>query len=357
MYRTRCMPLPFLNVSSAPACTGITITPKDGSIIFGRTLEFATDLKSNVIVVPRGKQYIGSTPTGEPGLRWKTKYGVIGLNAFNMPVTLDGLNEKGLHVGLFYFPGFAKYQAIRSDEIKQTLAPWELGVFLLGTCSTANEAVAAANSVRVGNVVQPDLGIVPPAHFIVTDAHGNCVVLEHIDGQLKVYMNPLGIMSNSPSFDWHLTNLSNYVNMTVNNIPQIQLDGREVVGLGQGTGMLGLPGDFTPPSRFVRAAAFTNSALPVDTAREGILQTFHLLNQFDIPKGAARGIDHGQEVADYTLWTSAADLKNLRFYYRTYGDSRIRVVDLSAVDFDANDIRTISLQGEEHFDDVSRQAQ
>ena len=143
----------FLNVSSAPACTGITITPKDGSLIFGCTLEFATDLKSNVIVVPRGKQYIGSTPTGEPGLRWKTKYGVIGLNAFNMPVTLDGLNEKGLHVGLFYFPGFAKYQAIRSDEIKQTLAPWELGVFLLGTCSTANEAVAAANSVRVSTII------------------------------------------------------------------------------------------------------------------------------------------------------------------------------------------------------------
>jgi choloylglycine hydrolase len=273
-----------------------------------------------------------------------------------MPVTLDGLNEKGLHVGLFYFPGFAKYQEIRPEDVNHALAPWELGIFLLSTCSNVDEAVTAANSVRVGNVVQPDLGIVPPAHFIVTDAHGNCVVLEHINGELKVYKNPLGIMSNSPSFDWHMTNLSNYVNMSVNNIPHIQLEGREVKGLGQGTGMLGLPGDFTPPSRFVRAAAFTNSALPVDTAHEGILQTFHILNQFDIPKGAARGIEHGQEVADYTLWTSAADLKNVRFYYRTYQNSRIRMVDLNTSDFDAKDIKTISMQGDEQIEDVAQQA-
>lgn len=347
----------FFNISDAPACTGITITPKDGSIIFGRTLEFATDLKSNVIVVPRGKQYIGSTPTGEPGLHWKNEYGVVGINAFNLPITLDGLNEKGLHVGLFYFPGFAKYQTIGPEDDKRALAPWELGIFVLGTCSNVDEAVTAAKSVRVGEDVQPDLGIVPPAHFVVTDAKGNCVVLEHINGELKVYKNPLGIMSNSPSFDWHLTNLSNYVNMTVNNIPQIQLNGREVQGLGQGTGMLGLPGDFTPPSRFVRAAAFTNSALPVDTAREGVLQTFHILNQFDIPKGAARGIDDGHEVADYTLWTSAADLTNLRFYFRTYRDSRLRMVALNTVDFDAKDIKTISMQGEEQIENMSQLAQ
>src|SRR5271166_194687 len=82
------------------ACTGITIKPKDGSIIFARTLEFAVDVKSNIIVVPRGKEYVGSTPGERPGYSWKTKYGIVGANAFDMPVTVDGLNEKGLHVGL-----------------------------------------------------------------------------------------------------------------------------------------------------------------------------------------------------------------------------------------------------------------
>ncbi len=246
--------------SVAPACTGITVRPEDGSIIFGRTLEFAVNLKSNIIVVPRDKEYVGATPSGKPGLRWKTKYGVVGVSAFNLPITLDGLNEQGLAVGLFYFPGFAKYQEILPEDIKQALAPWELGVYLLGTCADVPEAIATAKNVRVGAVVQPDMGIVPPAHFIVTDAHGNCVVLEHIDGELKIYTNPLGVMSNSPGFEWHMTNLSNYVNTRVNNVPSIDVGGEEIKAFGQGSGMLGLPGDFTPPSRFVRAVAFSKSA-------------------------------------------------------------------------------------------------
>jgi choloylglycine hydrolase len=348
--------LDAISPPTASACTGITITPKDGSIIFARTLEFAMDMKSNIIVVPRGKECVGTAPGHKPGLRWKTKYGIVGTNAFELPVTVDGLNEKGLHVGLFYFPGFAKYQKVRPDDSGKALAPWELGLFLLGTCSDVNEAVAAAKSVLVGDVVQKDMGFVPPVHYIVTDASGKSVVLEHVDGELKIHANPLGVMSNSPSFDRHMTNLSNYVNMTVSNVPKIDVRGKEIKGLGQGSGMLGIPGDFTPPSRFVRAVAFSRSALPVEKAKDGVLQAFHILNQFDIPKGAARGIEHGREVADYTLWTSAADLRTLRYYYRTYDNSRIRMVDLKAVDFDAKEIRTILMKGEEEIQDVSRTA-
>lgn len=339
---------------STLACTGITIKPKDGSVIFARTLEFAMDLKSNVIIVPRGKEYVGSTPNGKPGLRWTTKYGLVGMNAFNLPVTVDGMNEKGLHVGLFYFPGFAKYQKIKADEVCKALAPWELGVFLLGTCANVKEAVAAAKAVRVGEVVQKDMGLVPPAHFIVTDAGGNCVVLEHLEGELKVHANPLGVMSNSPSFDWHLTNLSNYVNLTVNNVPKIELGGKEWKSFGQGSGMLGLPGDFTPPSRFVRAVAFSNSALPVGTAKDGVLQAFHILNQFDIPKGAARGVEHNKQVADYTLWTSAADLKNLQYFFRTYDNSKIRMIDLKAAHLEGKEVKTHFLQSKEVIEDVTR---
>jgi choloylglycine hydrolase len=119
--------------------------------------------------------------------------------------------------------------------------------------------------------------------------------------------------------------------------------------------MLGLPGDFTPPSRFVRAVAFSKTALPVEKAKDGVLQAFHLLNQFHVPRGAAAGIEHGKEVADYTLWTSAADLKNLRYYFRTYENSRIRM-DMKAMNLEAPDIRTISMQGSEQIEDASAKA-
>lgn len=342
--------------STAPACTGITIKPKDGSIIFARTLEFGMDLKSNILLVPKGKELVGTAPGDKAGLRWKTKYGIVGTNAFDLPVILDGINQQGLHVGLFYFPGFARYQEVKAEDSARALAPWELGTFLLGTCSDVKEAVAAAKIVRVGAVVQKDMGFVPPVHYIVTDARGTSVVLEYVDGELKVHANPFGVMSNSPTFDWHMTNLSNYVTISDKNVEKIDLAGKTVKGLGQGSGMLGLPGDFTPPSRFVRAVAFSKSALPVEKAKDGVLQAFHILNQFDIPKGAARGLEHGKEVSDYTLWTSAADLKNLRYYFRTFDNSRIRLVDMQAVALDAKEIRTISMKGEEQIEDVSGKA-
>jgi choloylglycine hydrolase len=334
--------------SDSPASTGMTIKPKDGLIIFARTLEFATDLKSSIIVVPKGREYVGTASGNKSGLRWKTKYGSIGANAFAMPVVVDGINEKGLSVGLFYFPGFAKYEDVRPEDVGKALAPWELGLYLLSTCSDVKEAVVAATSVIVSEVVQNDMGLVPPVHVIATDASGKCVVLEYVAGKLNVHDNPLGVLSNSP--------LSNYVTMSPKNVESIDLAGKEIRGLGQGSGMLGLPGDFTPPSRFVRAVAFSKTALPVEKAKDGVMQAFHILNQFDIPKGAARGLEYGKEVADYTLWTTAADLKNLRYYFRTYDNSRIRMVEMKAMDLDAHEIKTISMQGDEQVEDTSEKS-
>ncbi|QDS88951.1 Choloylglycine hydrolase [Rosistilla ulvae] len=346
----------ILSSTPAPACTGITLSPKDGSVIFARTLEFASDLKSNVIVVPRGKEYVGTAPGNQPGLRWTTKYGTIGANAVDLPYIIDGINEKGLHVGLFYFPGFAKYQTVEKQDFDKSLAPWEFGTYLLGTCANANEAVAAAGKVLVGDAVQKEMGIVPPAHFIVSDAAGNCFVLEHVDGELKVHQNPFGVITNSPAFDWHVTNLSNYMTLSPENKPNIDLAGKQIASLGQGSGMLGLPGDFTPPSRFVRAVAYSQTALQSADAKSGVLQAFHILNAFDIPVGAAAGIEGGHRVFDRTLWTSVADLKNGRFYFRTLENSQIRMVDITKVDLDAAEVQSISMGGEEQIEDLSATA-
>ena len=114
--------------------------------------------------------------------------------------------------------------------------------------------------------------------------------------------------------------------------------------------MLGLPGDFTPPSRFVRAVAFSQSVLPSKTGYDAVLEAFHVLNQFDIPKGAAREHEkdeHGNILADYTQWTAASDLKAKEYYFRTYENSQIRMVDLTKMNLDAKDIVTISMKGGE----------
>ncbi len=342
-----------ISIFPAVACTGIRIKPKDGSVIVARTLEFAADLHSNVIVIPRAMESIGTAPGDKPGLRWKSKYGIVGANGLGMPVVIDGFNEKGLAVAIFYFPGYAKYQEVKEEDAEKTLGPWELPAYLLSNCANVEEAIKAVSNVVVGEVIQKDMGIVPPCHYIVTDASGHCVVLEYVGGELKIHANPLGVITNSPTFDWHLTNLRNYVNLTVTNVPPVDISGINLAAFGQGSGMLGLPGDFTPPSRFIRAVAFSQSALPVATAHEGVLQAFHLLNQFDIPKGAARGVEHGKVSADYTLWTSVSDLTNLRYYFRTFDNSRIRMIDLKKMDLDAKKIKTISMSGQEVIEDLS----
>lgn len=342
---------------SALACTGITIKPKDGSVIFSRTLEFAIDTKSNLVVIPRNQTYVGTTPDGAPGRSWKNQYAMIGMSAFGMPITLDGFNEQGLHVGLFYYPsGYAQYMKYSPEVASETVAPWELGTYLLSNCANVEEARAAVKTVVVPPVVESHMGIVPGVHFVVTDAAGKSMVIEPTGGELKIHENPLGVMTNAPSFDWHMTNLTNYVNLSVNNVNELEIGTFDVHSAGQGTGLHGLPGDFTPASRFVRAAIFSKNAPAVETAREGVVQAFHLLNQFDIPPGSAVGITNGVKDFDYTLWTGSSDLKNLRYHFRTFDNSQIRMVDLKQCDLDAKEIKTYSIAGGQPIEDLTETA-
>ena len=337
-------------VVPAQACTGIRLIAADGSVVHARTLEFAVDLHSDVIVVPRGYARTGTAPDDKDGLEWKAKYASVGANALGLPIIIDGVNEAGLAVGLFYFPTTAGYMPYSPADAGKAIAPWQLGSWLLDNFASVDEVKANIGAIVVPATVLEQWGFSPPVHAIVHDASGKSVVIEYVAGKLNVYDDPLGVLTNSPGFDWHMTNLRNYVNFSLDNVPPVQLGPVKLEPLGQGSGMLGLPGDFTPPSRFVRAVAFSQSVLQPKTGDEAVLEAFHVLNNFDIPKGAAREAkkdSHGNILADYTLWTSASDLKAKRFYFRTYDDSQIRMVDLTKINLDARDVVKFSMQGEE----------
>ncbi len=345
-----------LLVASATACTGIRLTATDGTVVQARTLEFGVEMNSNVIVVPRGFERIGTTPDGKPGLRWSSKYASVGASGVDLPILLDGVNEKGLAAGLFYFPGTASYIRYAEADADKTLAPWELGSWVLENFATVDEVKLAVSKVVVPKVVLKAWGFCPGVHYVVMDATGKAIVIEYVGGQLHVHDNPLGVLTNNPSFDWHMTNLRNYIKFTPTNAPPLRLDGVTLSGFGEGTGMLGMPGDFTPPSRFVRAVAYSYSAEPVKTGKEAVLQAFHLLNNFDIPKGTIRSGEkdaYGNIVADETQWTSVCDLKARKFYFRTFANSQIRSVDLAAFNVDGGEIQTISMQGDEVIQPLS----
>ncbi len=341
-------------VPAAQACTGIRLIAKDGGVAAARTLEFGFDLHSDVLVVPAGTALTGSLPDGGKGISYKTKYGFLGANAEGMTAIVDGLNEKGLYVGLFYFPGYASYADATKENAARAMAPHEYANWLLGNFASVDEVKANFNKVALVPVVIDAIKQVPPVHFVVHDRSGKSIVIEPLNKTLKIYDNPLGVLTNSPTFDWHMTNLRNYVNLTATNVPPLGLGGVTLAQFGQGSGLRGLPGDFTPPSRFVRAVAFSQSAIPSATAEQAVLQAFHILNNFDIPYGAVREVDNGQMHAEETTWTSASDLKNLRWYFRTYDDQSIRSVDLAkALAAAQGKIRLIKMQAPQPVSDVS----
>ena len=217
-----------------------------------------------------------------------------------------------------------------------------------------DEVRAALPKVTVWPGILPELGKTPvPLHFIVTDKSGKSLVIEYVGGRLNVYDNPLGVITNSPTFDWHLTNLRNYVNLSANNVAPVKLQGISLYPTGEGSGMLGLPGDITPPSRFIRAVAFTQAALPMANGHDAARQAFRLLNSFYITRGMSRAIEDGKPSYDHTQWMDACDLKNLKFYFATYEDLVPKMVDFKKLDMEGDKLWRIPISGGPFYMDVT----
>lgn len=344
-------------LTSLPAisCTGIELKAKDGSIVNGRTVEFGIPLDLSALVIPRNYAFKGTLPDGTTGISYQAKYAVVGANTFGEPSIVDGINEKGLVAAMFYFPNYAGYATVTPQNKTHALAPTEFTNWLLTQFATVDEVKQNLKSIAIVQTPMKSWGGIPPFHYVVYDKTGASIAIEPINGQLKVYDNPLGVMTNSPTFDWHLTNLSNYINLSPMSAPNVTVDGMKLQQFGQGSGLHGLPGDFTPPSRFVRAAIFSASAAPSDNAQQAVMQAFHILNQFDIPVGAVRSKDNNQTIDESTIATTVRDPQNLNYYYRTYDDQTIRMVNLNSFDLNAKELKTISMKGMTPVVDVSKQ--
>jgi choloylglycine hydrolase len=344
----------WLAPTSLLACTGLELIQEDKTVVHGRTLEFGVPVVVNAAVVPRNYDFSGTTPLGK-GLAYKSKYGVVGMYAFKNIAILDGMNEKGLAAGTFYFPGFAGYTTITPENQAKGLSATEFVNWILTQFATLDEIKEAIKNVVIAPTVVEGWGpVAPPMHYIVYDPTGHNLIIEPIDGKLVVTEDTLGTFTNSPNIEWHHTNLRNYINLRADNIPPRKFDGMELAAFGQGSGMVGLPGDFTPPSRFVRAAIFSQASLPVKTSQEGIFQLFHILNQFDIPVGIARDVENGVIYSDSTQMTCARDPSTLKFYFRTFADQTIRMVDLKQFDLNSKSLYQASTVATEPFVDVSK---
>ena len=314
------------------ACTGITLTAKDSARIVARTIEWGgSELNSQYVIVPRGYTQHSYVPGYTlDGMKLVAKYGYVGLAVEQKEFVVEGLNEVGLSAGLFYFPGYGKYEAYDESRKQQCVTDFQLVSWILGTCATVDEVKRTVPQALIV-AIDPRASTV---HWRFADASGNQIVLEIVDGKPCFYENKLGVLTNSPGFEWQMTNLNNYVNLLAGTAQPRQWGATTLASFGAGSAFLGLPGDVTPPSRFVRAAFYQTTAPLAAKAEDAVRQGFQILNNFDIPVGvefADKKIP--ADIPSATQWTTVTDMTNRIIYYRTMYNSAIRCIDLSQIDF------------------------
>jgi choloylglycine hydrolase len=321
------------------ACTDFMLTAKDGTLLISRSMEFGQNLNSNLRTSTRERTFTTTTPNNKPGLSWTAKYGYLYVDGFNVDAVFDGLNEAGLTFEYLYLPSETQYQTIPAGKDNQAVPYASFGDWVLSNFQTVDEVKQALLNIYVSNQVIPQLGNATlPAHASIRDASGKGIVVEFYNEKINVYDN-IGVMTNSPKYDWQVTNLRNYINLSPYNPAPIVADGITYSSTGQGTGAVGLPGDASPPSRFVKTAFMLTNVTPVQNATDLVNLAQHIMNNVDIPAGLVRSVDNGQTSVDTTQWVVFKDVTHKMFYYRIYNDMTLRVVEMSKINFGKNAVR------------------
>lgn len=344
---------------NAFACTGINFSAADGTYVSGRSVEWGTAKReSKLVIMPRGVKYQAYTSTGEKnGHKWTGKYGFVGISLVEDSYIGEGVNEAGLNAGMFYFAGFGSLTPYNKKHAAKSLVDMNFVMWLLSNFATVEEVKANLNKIIVVPVAYNKDGTpFPTAHWRVTDAKGGSIVIEIMnEGKINIHDNKIGVFTNSPDYPWHITNLSNYVDLRPGVAGGFQFNGVKVESLGGTSAMLGLPGDYTPPSRFVRAFFVLGTAPKAANAENAIKQGFQLLKGFTIPVGLE--ITPGTPYPDMpsaTQWTAFSDLTNKIFYYNTMYNSAVRKIDLKKINFETVQQGTypLDMQGEEQFQEI-----
>ena len=330
-------------------CTNISISrkTKDDALISARTLDFGKAIPTTVKFVPRQQAFPKVALPDE--IKWKNKYGFIGLtaNLYNLAAVtyLDGINEAGLSAAALWLPG-SNYPKPRPGT--PVLYNISLVSYVLGSFDNVDDAAAALSEITVIDANQSSISIThPPLHFILTDAYGKHLVIEFMNGEMQIYINKIGVLTNAPSYDWHMVNLSNYEDLSLNNNPAVWW-GQEINGSGQ----VGSPGDPTPPSRFIRAAFLDQTAFRPANIQENIGLHLQILQTFIVPHGTVLK-SYSETEADYTQWSVVRDHTNRSIYFYTDFNNTLFGIQLDKQNFDAPEQKQINIVQPNWYMDIS----
>lgn len=308
-------------------CTAITLQSLPGTAYLGRNMDFSYALEPHLYFVPRNTRRADLQTSEVPSNPYS--FMGIGQELDGVLAFFDGMNEHGFAAAALYFAGCAKYDdAPAHDASSVQAASYEFLMYILGHCASVEDFLTQARNIRVIGRPDPLTHTVAPLHWIAADRLGRCVVLELTDAGAEIFCNPIGVLANSPGLPWHMTNLRNYLEASPRQREEAVWGGVQLMPFGQAGGTVPLPGGYTSPERFVRAA-YLKTHLPVpENAREAVVSFFQVMKSVSIPRGAvvtARNTD------DYTQYTAFMDLRARRYFFNTYDNLQIRAADFPAV--------------------------
>ncbi|MDG2272728.1 MAG: choloylglycine hydrolase family protein [Halioglobus sp.] len=299
---------------SSFACTAINVTAKDGTVVAGRTMEWAFDMQWEMMALPKGTSIDLSAPSALnlPVTKLSSNYAFVAVAPGILegaPAFLEGQNEAGVGMSGNFLPGVTEYQTVTPED-KHYVSIINFGRFALGMFGSVKELQVALPQYKVWYDPNEVKGIptAPWLHFVFTDRSGESIVIEFVNGQMMIHDNAANVLTNAPAYDWHLLNVRNYLSLSDKGRSSVMFNGANVTEIGQGGGLLGLPADYTPPSRFIRAAYLSHFATQPDGPSDATQLMGHLLNNVDIPVGVAKSTEGEQTVSDYTQWVAIKDL-------------------------------------------------
>lgn len=312
-------------------CTAISFQTKDH--YFGRNLDLEYSYHETVTITPRN--YIFKFHNGKV---LDKHFALIGM-AFvqdNYPLYYDATNEKGLSMAGLNFPDYARYQ--NENPCKINVAPYEFIPFILSQCSSVKEARTLLENINLVQVdFSPELKA-SPLHWILSDKYESITIEPMFDG-LKIYDNPVGVLTNNPPFYFHMLNLTNYMGVTREEITNRFAENIDLKPYSRGMGSFGLPGDLSSASRFVKAAFTKLNSVTGDSESESISQFFHILNSVNQQKGCCRV--NGK--FEFTIYSSCCNTDKGIYYYTTYENSQITAVNMHHCDLECNSLITYQL--------------
>lgn len=319
-------------------CTAATYKTKD--FYFGRTLDYEFSYGDEVTITPRNylfnfidKQNISS------------HYAIIGMAHIidDYPLYYDAINEKGLGIAGLNFVGNACYK--EKVNGKDNITQFEFIPWILSQCSNIKEARNLINNINFLNIPFNDKLPLAELHWIISDREKS-ITVESVKEGIKIYENPIGILTNNPPFDMQMFELNNYINLSP-KLPENKFaEGLKLEQYSRGMGAIGLPGDLSSQSRFVRVAFTKMNSISGEGEKESVSQFFHILNSVDQQRGCC---DLGDGKYEITIYTSCCNTDKGIYYYTTYDNHQITAIDMHKENLNGNKLIRYPLIKEEQI--------